>query len=145
MVWQNGPLVLYHGTAGVHATDLENGRPDLAKCRKRRDFGQGFYTTRREEQARGFANHVYNKMRAHFLNKRGPDPLEAAVVEYVIDRNDLGSLDTLAFVFPDDDWRDFVQNCRLGVFDHKGPGIYYDVVYAQYQQCRWKLAEIMNN
>lgn len=62
MVWRNDPLILYHGTLDGHATDLENGKPDLTKCRARRDFGRGFYTTRRLGQAEDFANSRYRKM-----------------------------------------------------------------------------------
>lgn len=53
----------------------------------------------------------------------------AAVVEYEINRDKLGALGTLAFVFPEFGWHDFVKNCRTGTFDHKGPGTYYDIVY----------------
>src|SRR5438045_4091512 len=100
MPWRNDPLVLYHGTVGIFATDIEaHRRPDLAKCRRRRDFGQGFYMTRRPEQARDFANALYQKMRYQLLHTgRGPNPQEAAIVEFTVDRNTLGRLDTLAFV-----------------------------------------------
>ncbi|MBR2091608.1 MAG: DUF3990 domain-containing protein, partial [Fibrobacter sp.] len=41
--------VLYHGSyCAVH-------EPDLAKCAKYKDFGQGFYLTTDIEQARSFA------------------------------------------------------------------------------------------
>ena len=61
--------------------------------------------------------------------RRGIDPNEAAVVEYVIDRNALGVLDTLAFILPDGDWAEFVKNCRSDTYDHKGPGAFYELVY----------------
>jgi hypothetical protein len=51
------------------------------------------------------------------------------VVEYTADRDMLGKLDTLAFVLPEPGWQEFVNNCRYGSFDHKGPGAYYDLVY----------------
>ena len=38
-------LVLYHGSY------CEVKAPDLAKCTKRKDFGQGFYLTTSKEQA----------------------------------------------------------------------------------------------
>jgi hypothetical protein len=131
MVWRNDPLTLYHGTVDVHATDLENGRPDLAKCRLRRDFGRGFYTTRRLGQALDFANSRYRKMLHNYRQQPHvhSDPICAAIVEYAIDRDILGGLDTLAFVFPEPGWQNFVRNCRTGTFDHRGPGTYYDVVY----------------
>jgi hypothetical protein len=61
MVWSNGPLVLYHGTLEAAAIDLEMGKPDPSKGHKRRDFGQGFYTTRRLGQAESWANQLYRK------------------------------------------------------------------------------------
>lgn len=41
-------LVLYHGSY------CEVKEPDLAKCAKRKDFGQGFYLTTSKEQAESF-------------------------------------------------------------------------------------------
>ena len=42
-------FVLYHGSY------CEVKEPDLAKCAKRKDFGQGFYLTEIEEQAEQMA------------------------------------------------------------------------------------------
>ena len=41
-------FVLYHGSY------CEVKEPDLAKCAKRKDFGQGFYLTTSREQAESF-------------------------------------------------------------------------------------------
>ena len=41
-------FVLYHGSY------CEVKEPDLAKCAKRKDFGQGFYLTTSKEQAESF-------------------------------------------------------------------------------------------
>ena len=41
-------LILYHGSY------CEVQEPDLAKCAKRKDFGQGFYLTTSKEQAESF-------------------------------------------------------------------------------------------
>lgn len=41
-------LILYHGSY------CEVRKPDLAKCAKRKDFGQGFYLTTSKEQAESF-------------------------------------------------------------------------------------------
>lgn len=43
-------LILYHGSY------CEVKKPDLSKCAKRKDFGQGFYLTTSREQAEGFLN-----------------------------------------------------------------------------------------
>ena len=42
-------MLLYHGSY------CEVSSPDLSKCAKYKDFGQGFYLTSSEEQARNFA------------------------------------------------------------------------------------------
>ena len=42
-------MLLYHGSY------CEVRQPDLAKCAKYKDFGQGFYLTSSKEQARNFA------------------------------------------------------------------------------------------
>ena len=41
-------FILYHGSY------CEVKEPDLAKCAKRKDFGQGFYLTSSREQAESF-------------------------------------------------------------------------------------------
>ena len=41
-------LILYHGSY------CEVKEPDLTKCAKRKDFGQGFYLTTSKEQAENF-------------------------------------------------------------------------------------------
>lgn len=104
--------------------------PDLAKCLVRRDFSVGFYTTRVRSQAEEFANEKFRKMAALYRhNGMNVDPDCAAVVELSIDRNALGQLDTLAFVFGEDDWKVFVDHCRAGGLYHKPGNSNYDVVY----------------
>jgi hypothetical protein len=130
MVWANGPLSLYHGTVGLYASDIEANGINLAKGRPGRDFGRGFYTTRREAQAIRFANEKYQKMTLlHRHNGSVPDPFCAAVIHYNVDRNDLGQLDTLVFVSPDSEWQDFVKHCRHTMDGHRGPGLYYAAVH----------------
>jgi hypothetical protein len=129
MPWGNDPLVLYHGTVSAYVADIRRGI-DIARCRLRSDSGQGFYTTRGLSQAVDFANQKFRKMRALYTqNAVNPDPISAAVIEFTIDRNVLGRLDTLAFVLPDSEWQEFVAHCRSGTGGHKGKGIYYQTVY----------------
>lgn len=131
MVWSNGPLILYHGTLEAAAIDLEKSKPDPTIGRIRVDFGRGFYTTRRllpQERAN------WRFQRAWHLFQRDPnnhrDPGCAAIVEYAADRNLLGQLDALAFVLPEEGWREFVKNCKYDTFEHKGTGSRpYDIVY----------------
>ena len=70
-------------------------------------------------------------MNALYLANSVNKPERAAVIELSIDRNQLGALSTLAFVFGDSEWRDFVKHCHSGVRRHWGSraGDYYDVVY----------------
>lgn len=51
-------LILYHGSY------CEVSRPDLRKCAKMKDFGQGFYLTSSKEQAESFLKISINKARA---------------------------------------------------------------------------------
>ena len=45
-------FVLYHGSY------CELKEPDLAKCAKRKDFGQGFYLTTSKEQAEKYEEYI---------------------------------------------------------------------------------------
>jgi hypothetical protein len=133
MPWGNGPLVLYHGTVSAYVADIRRGI-DITKCRPRSEFGRGFYTTRVRSQAVEFANEKFLRMRALYRhNAVNPDPGTVAVIEFSVDRNFLGQLDTLAFVLPDSEWRDFVAHCRSGAGRHKGLGRYYEAVYGPVQ------------
>jgi hypothetical protein len=59
-----------------------------------------------------------------------PDPQHAAVLEFSIVLDALGSLETLAFVQPTDDWLDFIGYCRIpGGSTHKANANYFDAVY----------------
>lgn len=54
-------MILYHGSYCV----VEN--PDLQKCAKYKDFGQGFYLTTSKEQAKSFAKITASKAKARGL------------------------------------------------------------------------------
>ena len=54
-------MILYHGSYCV----VEN--PDLQKCAKYKDFGQGFYLTTSKEQAKSFAKITATKSKARGL------------------------------------------------------------------------------
>lgn len=51
-------LILYHGSY------CEVRQPQLEKCAKRKDFGQGFYLTTSKEQAISFLNTAIAKAEA---------------------------------------------------------------------------------
>ncbi len=54
-------MILYHGSYCI----VEN--PDLQKCAKYKDFGQGFYLTTSKEQAKSFARTVTAKAKVRGL------------------------------------------------------------------------------
>ena len=59
MLKQNENKILYHGSyCEVHT-------PDLSKCAKYKDFGQGFYLTTSEEQAQRFSRTSLRKATAN--------------------------------------------------------------------------------
>jgi hypothetical protein len=94
-------MKLYHGTftPGIK-------RPMLSKCRKKTDFGKGFYTTKSLEQAKRWAVLRKNRFRA----------AGAYVVEYEIDDAVLssGEYNIKHFDGATPAWLEFVFNNRKG-------------------------------
>jgi hypothetical protein len=132
MPWQRRLLTVYHGTVGPYADDIRDNGIQLARCSLESDFGRGFYTTRILGQAIEFANERFRQMTKDHARHPSvyPDPQHAAVLEFSIVLDALGSLETLAFVQPTDDWLDFIGYCRIpGGSTHKANGNYYDAVY----------------
>lgn len=130
MSWRNGPLKLYHGTTQAFAAEVMKGI-DLSKSISNRDFGPGFYTTRKLGQAKNFARGKYDTLKERHSRGRAPDPIGASVVELWINLDTVGGLDTLALVQPEPDWTDFVTYCRHGINSHRpnAPNRFYDVGY----------------
>lgn len=60
-------LILYHGSY------CEVKEPDLARCAKRKDFGQGFYLTTSKEQAESFLKTAIVKAIAAGKIEKGQD------------------------------------------------------------------------
>jgi hypothetical protein len=98
------PLVVYHGTddtlPGVSSVTqgarLIGFRVNLALCRPNTDFGQGFYVTTSEHQAKQWANARWVRSPAAGVN--------ALVLRFELDRDWLASLDALAFTRPIQDF-----------------------------------------
>ena len=91
-------MKLYHGSTVVVR------RPSLRIGRRRTDFGKGFYTTTRPEQAEHWAKHVQERRKA-----------ETAVVSvYEIDESVLsdGEMKVREFNGVDLAWLDFAVNNR---------------------------------
>jgi hypothetical protein len=130
MAWTNSDLVLYHGTVDFHAAAIRDNGIDLGRSAPRGDFSRGFYTTRIRGQAEIFAVSEFRKLAlVPALPGRPPPrrPNAAALVEFKVNRNALARLETLAFVQPTPDWRDFITHCATGA-PHRAGG-QYDVVY----------------
>lgn len=115
--WVNPPLFVYHGTddLSVNAVGLAVGaqlplRVRRALGRTFTDFGQGFYTTTWDYQARQWAN-------ARVLRTLAPLPAparNAIVLRFELDRDWLASLESLVFVRPLLDFWNLVDDCRNG-------------------------------
>ena len=104
--WHNGPVSLYHGTVHANVKPILSGI-NLGLCRELTDFGSGFYTTTRLDQAWGWA-------RQKAETSTGARP---AVVRFAVDRNDLATLDVLAFMTGHreaEDYWNLVFHCRAG-------------------------------
>ena len=101
-------MILYHGTN----VDFET--IDLSKSKPNKDFGQGFYVTRLQDQAEGFAR---RKARDR---KRKP-----VISVYEFDyENAIKDCAYLNFEFYDEAWLDFVVASRNGM----KPWANYDIV-----------------
>jgi hypothetical protein len=94
-------MILYHGTF----TSFD--AVDLAKGRRFKDFGKGFYTTRLESQAKQWAI----AMKERFASE------QAIVQSYELDETGLAELRVLRFKQPTVEWAQFVMNNRNPRFD----------------------------
>ena len=92
---------LYHGS------NVEVRKPSLRNCRKKTDFGRGFYTTTQKEQAEHWTSIKLDRA------KKG----RRIVSVFEIDDALLGSPDLKIREFhgPDEDWLNFVVDSRRGV------------------------------
>lgn len=106
------PEVVYHGTVSVHRESLLSGI-DVNKGYKSVDFGQGFYTTSDFEQAVGIAKartyqYKYNKSRQY------PQDVFPMVISYSVDKKILSRNKGLIFDEPNNKWKEFIYNNRVG-------------------------------
>ena len=88
-----------------HGTNTVIEQPKIINRFKTLDFGEGFYTTENENQARGFAVKVYER--------RSPS-LYPVVNCYEFDE-DLTKFSVLKFDAPNEKWLDFVVERRKGI------------------------------
>lgn len=120
--WTNQRVTLYHGTLDIYVRSVIGGITS-SRGRAHTDFGQGFYTTTVELQARAWAWQ---------LSQRRPDT-SAAVIRFDVDRDALAKLECLWFVRGSSNANDFwslIFHCRNGRTAHaRPPGSgWYDVV-----------------
>ena len=94
-------MKLYHGS------NVEVRKPNLRLCRKKTDFGRGFYTTTQKEQAEHWTSIKIDRAK---IGKR-------IVSVYEIDDALLASPDLKIREFhgPDEAWLNFVVDSRRGV------------------------------
>jgi len=88
-----------------HGTNVIVEKPRIFNRLKTLDFGEGFYTSENEEQAREFALKV--------VKRRNP-PLQPIVNCYEFNA-DLSRFSVLRFNTPDEKWLDFVVERRKGI------------------------------
>ena len=125
----NTHLTLYHGCLGIAAARIR-ASVDPTVGRPATDFGTGFYTTTRFDQAEEWARHV------HSVKYPAGNPADPpTVVKFVVPLNGLAGLNSLPFVRGDSSngtfWS-FVAQCRAG-HSHAHPvrippGDWYDTV-----------------
>lgn len=89
-------MIVYHGTTEIIR------RPDVIHSKKYLDFGTGFYVTTFEEQARKWAL------------RKGLRQEKKAVVNVYEMKKDLREYRVLTFEHENEQWLDFVCDCRKG-------------------------------
>src|SRR5438046_2187451 len=120
--WTNQVLTLYHGTVDADVQSiLREVKAHLGRAHT--DFGQGFYTTTIERQARSWAWQLSRR-------RSGTRP---AVIRFDVDRENLAQLECLWFVrgsVEADDFWSLVHHCRTGGIAHNRIASqgWYDVV-----------------
>lgn len=107
-------MILYH------ASQLEVIHPEVTFSRNALDFGKGFYLTLIEDQARNYGRRFTSRGLDAYLN----------VYEFILPENKYRCLHFNAY---DEEWLDFVCNCRAGksvkVYDVVSGGIANDNVF----------------
>lgn len=123
------PDIVYHGTISVHKESLIAGI-DINKGYVSTDFGQGFYVTGNYEQAVRIAeDRAKERNRRHKSNEKA----YPMVISYSVNKGLLADHRGLIFEAPDDKWKEFVYNNRVGsdfaVSNYHNIGRKYDFVY----------------
>ena len=88
-----------------HGTNIVIERPKIINRYKTLDFGEGFYTTENENQARDFAVKVCSRR----------SPLIDPIVNCYEFKGDVNKFSVLKFDAPNEEWLDFVIERRKGI------------------------------
>lgn len=92
-------MIVYHGT------NIVIKQPKIMNRIKTLDFGEGFYTTENEEQAKNFAVKVSARR----------NPMLYPVVNCYEFNRDINNFSILKFNAPNEEWLDFVVERRKGI------------------------------
>ena len=103
-------MIVYHGTT------LTIEEPDVEHSKRYLDFGKAFYVTSFRIQAERWAKRKY-------LRQLGASGARPILNEYALD-DDFAGLKILQFGEVDEQWFDFVCDCRNGI----DSGANYDVI-----------------
>lgn len=98
----------YHGTTKRDGLAIQQNI-DLSKARYRTDFGKGFYVTDNLKQAEQWAIGQTKAAKVARLDEIGNEPV---VVYFQLDIKKLKSLSAKQFVQPNQEWAEFIFNCR---------------------------------
>lgn len=104
------PNVVYHGTVSIHKDSLISGI-DINKGYHSTDFGQGFYTTSNYEQAKALSVDKANIYNTRYAQKESANPM---IINYNLDKALLKKFKGLIFDSPNDKWKEFIYNNRVG-------------------------------
>ncbi|MCI0684383.1 MAG: DUF3990 domain-containing protein [Gemmataceae bacterium] len=126
--WTNSHLTLFHGTIQQYAAQIVQKGVHVQAGRRYTDFGQGFYTTTVERQARAWAWQLSQRP----INKKRGAGGHPAVIAFDVDRDLLSRLECVWFVrgaFDAVDYWRLVHHCRRGRAGHARTSgqIWYDV------------------
>lgn len=105
------PDIVYHGTISVYKESLLAGI-DIKRGFISTDFGQGFYTTSNFEQAKKLA---HDRARAYNKRNRNKSQAMPMVLAYRVNKSKLSKCRGLIFAYPDEKWKEFVYNNRVGI------------------------------
>lgn len=101
------PSIIYHGTSSNFHDSLVS-KIQLNQNHSPTDFGDGFYTTTVYEQSRNFA------IKKSALRQNRYPGCQPMIVALHLDTNILSTCHGKIFDTPDQQWKEFIFNNRLG-------------------------------